>query len=181
MDSDPAQKPYRSPAGLDDRRSAAAGRRRTSDLALAGMFLGIAYGAATGAAVAAGLDAIARLVAPGPGPGAFPTADRLGIAITSLVAVATFGALIGMISGAVLGVLQGFWTARSCTGREIRLIRRAALCWAMAAVIWCLLIDQNLSATENAGWVLYLALLAAPMAAGIGGARLAVRLVEKTE
>lgn len=101
--------------------------------------------------------------------------DGLDTVVTSLVAVAMFGALVGAASGANLGFLQGVWTARSSAGRILPLIRRAAFCWALVAVAWCLLIDLQM-VFRGPRWMMYLALLVAPSAAGIAGAQVASKL-----
>jgi hypothetical protein len=82
-----------------------------------------------------------------------------------------------MISGAMLGPLQGVMTAHSTSSRHDRLARFGAFCWAVIAAIWCLLIDQAMLSTEDRQWPLYVALVLAPLAAGIGGVVVASKLV----
>jgi hypothetical protein len=174
-DRDAEQNPYRSPRCLDETQAAGPGRQRSRDLRQAGMFLGIAHGAAAGAAVTVCLDVVAGLVELAAGSPTSATIDGLGMVITSLIAVAMFGALVGALSGANLGFLQGVWTARAVAGRGLRLVRRAALCWALIAVAWCLLIDLQ-TVSRGPRWIMYLALLVAPAAAGFAGAQVAVQL-----
>jgi len=172
---DPAQNPYRSPQCLDETPSGGPRRQRSRDLVQAGLFLGLAHGAAAGAAVTVCLEFVAHLIELAAGRQMGAAIDGLDTAITSLVAVAMFGALVGAASGANLGFLQGVWTARSSAGGVTPLIRRAAFCWALVAVAWCFLIDLQM-VSRGPRWMMYLALLAAPSAAGIAGAQVASKL-----
>jgi hypothetical protein len=181
-EDDRSQNPYRSPAGLEDGPETAARGigRRTRDLALAGLFFGIAYGAATGAAITAclefvqGMAWLASVVAGCELPSDF---DRVVMGLGSYFAgVAIFGGFLGMISGAVLGPLQGVMTAHLPSPPRDRLVRFGAFCWAIIAAIWCLLIDQAILSTEERRWPLYVALVLAPLAAGFGGVVVASKL-----
>jgi len=80
------------------------------------------------------------------------------------------------MNGAVLGPLQGLVTARNPASSLPRLRRSAAFCWAGVAAAWCLLIDKSILPSDPPTWMLYLTLLVAPSAAGLGGALTASRL-----
>jgi hypothetical protein len=182
-ETDVSENPYRSPAGMDDGPETATRRRRqrTRDMALAGLVFGIAYGAGTGAAITVCLEVVqgvawlASVVAGRELPADF---DYVVMGLGShFAAVALFGGFLGMISGAMLGPLQGVMTAHSTSSRRARLARFGAFCWAVIAAIWCLLIDQAMLSTEDRQWPLYVALVLAPLAAGIGGVVVASKLV----
>jgi hypothetical protein len=175
-DRDAEQNPYRSPECLDAAPRGGAPRPRALDLAQVGLFLGLAHGAAAGAAATVCLEMVASAVELAAGRETETTLDSLGRELTALVAIAMLGALIGAASGANLGFLQGIWTARAPAGRSGPLVRRAAFCWASVAVAWCLLIDLQTPA-QGPRWLMYLALLVAPTAAGFAAAHVAVRLV----
>ena len=64
---------------------------------------------------------------------------------------------------------------RPSSGRA-GLIRFAAFCWAMVAVIWCLLIYEAILSAEPRRWPLHLALVLAPLVAGFAGAAVASKL-----
>ena len=176
---DISQNPYRSPAGMDDGPEIAARRqrKRTRDLALAGLFLGVAYGGGTGAAITVFLvvvQVVAWLAVERKLP---PDIDRVIMGIgSSFAGVAVFGAMLGGMSGAVLGPLQGVMIARSTSTRHAQLVRFGVFCWAVIAAIWCLMIDQAMLSTEDRRWPLYVALVVAPLAAGFGGAVVASKL-----
>ena len=177
--SDSRQNPYRSPNRVDDdgRAAGITPHARSRDLALAGLFLGVLYGASTGAAVTVCL-VVVRVVA-------WLALEReplsdigtlvMGIG-SAFAGVAIFGAVLGGISGAVLGPLQGVMTAHSTSPPRARLVRFGSFCWAIVAAIWCLLIDQAMLSTEARRWPLYVALMVAPLAAGFGGAVVASKL-----
>jgi hypothetical protein len=177
-ESDSCQNPYRSPNRVDDdgRGAGTAPHAPSRDLALAGLFLGVAYGASTGAALTVCLDAVQALAWLAVERKPLPDIDRLGMWVAYFVGVAVFGAVLGGISGAVLGPLQGVMTARSTSPPRARLVRFGSFCWAIAAAIWCLLIDQAMLSTEDRRWPLYVALVVAPLAAGLGGAVVASKL-----
>lgn len=174
-DRDAEQNPYRSPECSDAAAGGWPQRSRVRDLAQVGLFLGLAHGAAAGAAATVCLQLVASAVELAAGRETETTLDSLGREMTSLVAIAMLGALIGAASGANLGFLQGIWTARVPAGRRGPLVRRAAFCWASVAVAWCLLIDLQVPG-RGPRWLMYLALLAAPTAAGFAGAHVAVQL-----
>lgn len=182
-DFDPSQNPYRSPVATDDSagNTARRKRRRTRDLALVGMFLGLSYGAAAGTAITVSLDVIQTLVQLATEPESLSGFDRIDIRITYYVAVAALGAVLGAVNGAILGYGQGWLTARkpsvSPRGRK----GRAALGWACVAAAWCLLIDQNSLSSAPRTWMLYLALLVAASAAGCVGALIASKLARAAQ
>jgi len=175
---DPSQNPYRSPAPADEGGGSAppSQRKRSRDLALVGLFLGTSYGAATGAAITSSLGVIHGLVQLVTEPGSHSLYSRVDEWITYYVALAAFGALLGALSGAFLGYLQGLLTARNPAASLPRLRRSAAFCWAGVAAAWCLLIDQSMLPSDPPTWMLSLALLVAPSAAGLGGVLTASRL-----
>lgn len=178
-EDDSSQNPYRSPAGVEDGAETALRRRRqrTRDLALVGLSLGIAYGAGTGAAITVCLDVVQGVAWLAVEPKLPADHDRLIMGIGSYFAgVALVGGVLGTISGAVLGPLQGVMTAHSTSPRRARLVRFGAFCWAVVAAIWCLLIDQAMLSTEDRRWPLYVALVVAPLAAGFGGVVVASKL-----
>ena len=177
-DLDPSQNPYRPPAAVDPVGGSVppGQRKRSGDMALVGLFLGASYGAATGAAITLSLGMVqaSALLAEGPVP--LSVSGQLSMWITYYVAVAALGAVLGALNGAVLGPLQGLLTARKPPASLPRLRRFAAFCWAGVAAVWCLLIDQSALSSAPQTWMLYLTLLVAPSAAGLGGALTASRL-----
>lgn len=176
-DREAEQNPYCSPACVDETPSGGWGRQQARDLSQAGLLLGLTHGAAAGAAATVCLSSVESLVELAGGHGPQATLDSWGRElVTSLVAVAMLGALIGAASGANLGFLQGVWAARAPAGRVVQRLRRAAFCWALVAVVWCVLIALQTMGARSPRWLIYLALLAAPAAAGFAGARVAVRL-----
>ena len=176
--NDFAENPYRSPAGLDDEGASEAGgrRRRARDLVLTGFFWGLALGAGSGAAITVGLEAVGVCVWAAEGREAVPDIDGLGMWVSYFVAVAVFGAVLGGMSGAVLGPLQGWRTAFRPSSGRAGAIRFAAFCWALTAVIWCVLIYETLLSAVPQRWLLHLALVFAPLVAGFAGAMVASKL-----
>jgi hypothetical protein len=181
-EDDNSPNPYCSPAGTEagPEHGASRQRKRIRDLTMAGLFFGIAYGAGTGAAITACLEIVqgaawlASVMATSELPSNF---DHVVMGLGSyFAAVALFGGLLGAISGAVLGPLQGVMTARSTSSRRAQLVRFGAFYWAVVAAIWCLLIDQAMLATDGRRWPLFVALVLAPLAAGFGGASVASKL-----
>jgi len=181
-DLDPSPNPYRSPAATDEGGGMPPGqRKRSRDLALVGLFLGTSYGAATGAAITLSLSVVQALVELVEVPESLSVSGQLTLWVTYYVAVAALGAVLGALNGAVLGPLQGILTARRPPTSLPRLRRFAAFCWASDAAVWCLLIDRNMLSSAPQTWVLYLALLVAPSAAGLGGAMTASRLARTAQ
>ena len=177
-ENDDSQNPYRSPAALDDEGESEAciQRRRARDLIQIGFFWGLAYGAGSGAAITVGLEAVRVCVWEAEGRESFPDIDGLGIWLSNFVAVAICGAALGGMSGAVLGPLQGWRTAFGPSAGRAGLIGSAAFCWAIVAVVWCVLINATMLSAVPQRWLLHLALVVAPLVAGFGGATVASKL-----
>lgn len=174
-----AENPYRSPEGMDEGAETALQYRvrRIRDLALAGLFLGIAYGTAAGAAFTAGLYAIACLARLAGAAAAGAGLEGGDAWLVELLPVTFFHAILGAVSGAVLGPLQGILAAYSASGDRGRAVRRGAFGWAVVAAAWCLLVDQAVPLNDPSRWLRYVALVLAPLAAGVGGAVVGSRLV----
>jgi hypothetical protein len=177
-ENDDSQNPYRSPAALDDEGESAAcrRRRRARDLIQSGFFWGLAYGAGSGAAITVGMEAVRVCVWQAEGRESLPHIDGAGMWLSNFVAVALCGAALGGISGAVLGPLQGWRTAFGPSAGRAGLIGSAAFYWAIAAVIWCVLIDATMLSAVPQRWLLQLALVVASLVAGFGGATVASKL-----
>lgn len=182
-DSDPSQNPYRSPIETDEGSEHASrlARKRTRDMALVGMFLGLSYGAATGTAITVSLDGFQTLVQLMTERESFSVYARVEQWMTYFVAVAALGALLGSVNGAALGYVQGWLAAHPLPLSTRWRQGGAAFCWASVAAIWCLLIDQKVLSSGSRTWIVYLALLVAPSAAGCTGAQLAKRLGAQIE
>lgn len=173
-----SQNPYRTPVAVDeDTGSGPPGQRKRSlDLALVGFAVGTSYGATAGAAITLSLAVVQTLAQLVRVPEWLAVSGQLYIWIAYYVGVLALGAVLGALNGAVLGPLQGLVTARNPASSLPRLRRFAAFCWAGVAAAWCLLIDQSMLPSDPPTWMLSLALLVAPSAAGLGGALTASRL-----
>ncbi len=174
-----ADNPYRSPEGMDEGAETARHRRtkRIRDLALAGLFFGIAYGAAAGAAFTAGMYAIAGLAGRVGAAAAGQGIEGGDAWLVEFLPVTFFHAILGAVSGAVLGALQGVLAAYSASDDRVRAVRWGAFGWAVVAAAWCLLLDQAVPLNDPSRWLRYAALVLAPLAAGVGGAFVGSRLV----
>ncbi len=177
-ENDFSDNPYRSPASVEGEgeNDAPARRRRARDLVLTGFFWGLAYGSGGGAAITVGLEAVRVSVWVAEGRESPPDMDSLGMWLSDFVAVALCGAALGGMSGAVLGPLQGWRTAFGPSAGRAGLIGSAAFCWAIVAVVWCVLIDATILSAMPQRWLLHLALVVAPLVAGFGGATMASKL-----
>lgn len=174
--------PYRSPDFDDTAAKAAAPTRETSagDMAIVGLVVGVVTGSATGGIIVGLLRICAiawQLVSESQSSNGISVTQ---IAIGDVVAYVCFGALLGGVSGALIGSFAGLlahWTDKRFRRRLLGISVAAAT---VAAVIWCLLFGLLTFGESNdrAQAHYAVATIGVILAAAVGGVRLGRRIAE---
>ncbi len=174
--------PYRSPE-VDDKTGKTVSpprRTRVGDMAIVGLVVGIVTGSATGGIVTAFLRSCAivwHLISESQSPSGISVAQ---IAIGDVVAYVCLGALLGGVTGALVGPFVGFLTSRKGEVFRRPLLGISMATSAAAALAWCLLLrlvafGGSFDWTQSPSAV---AVLAVVVAAALGGSRLASRIAD---